>query len=204
MTDIGTLGGKNSAAYSINSNGQVAGASALTTSSSRTYAFLYSNGHMANLGSFGGWYCEGISVSNAGQVAGYGSTNNAVVYAFLYSDGGVNVIATLGGSYPQVNGMNDAGEIVGFATIGSFDRAFLYNGSGLVDLNTLIDPTSGWFLADATAINDSGQIVGFGGYAGHPEAFLLTPIPEPATLGLMAIGLTGMFLRRRRAATSPR
>ena len=32
----------------------------------------------------------------------------------------------------------------------------------MTDLNTLIDPSSGWMLEEATGINDNGWIVGYG------------------------------------------
>jgi len=57
----------------------------------------------------------------------------------------------------------------------------------MYDLNSLIDPSLGWVLQEATGINDSGQIVGYGtGPSGQTDAFLLTPTPspEPSTLCL--------------------
>ena len=49
----------------------------------------------------------------------------------------------------------------------------------MVDLNTLIDPLSGWELLDAADINDAGQITGQGLIGGEYHAYLLTPIPIP-------------------------
>jgi len=63
------------------------------------------------------------------------------------------------------------GEVVG--TSGS--RAFLWTPyAGMLDLNTLIPPDSGWTLSSATGINLSGQIVGNGTINGQQHAFLLT------------------------------
>lgn len=48
----------------------------------------------------------------------------------------------------------------------------------MVDLNTLIDPLSGWDLHLGMGINDAGQITGTGVLGGVDHAFLLTPVPE--------------------------
>jgi probable HAF family extracellular repeat protein len=70
----------------------------------------------------------------------------------------------------------------------------------MYDLNNLISPNSGWTLTKATAINASGDIVGYGvDPNGGTEAFLLTPAPEPAALGLFALGAVGLLLKPRRA-----
>lgn len=48
------------------------------------------------------------------------------------------------------------------------------------DLNTLSNPGSGLYLADAHAINDKGWIVGYGELAdGHTRAYLAIPEAEP-------------------------
>ena len=49
----------------------------------------------------------------------------------------------------------------------------------MVDLNTLIDPLSGWVLSDAADINDAGQITGQGLIGGQYHAYLLTPVQIP-------------------------
>src|SRR5438552_16214875 len=56
VTDLGTLGGTYSYAYGINNAGQVAGGSATPTQSGGVFqtAFLWSGGHMINLGTLGG------------------------------------------------------------------------------------------------------------------------------------------------------
>jgi hypothetical protein len=57
------------------------------------------------------------------------------------------------------------------------------------DLNSLLEPNSGWILRDAQGINEKGQIVGFGEFEGESRAYLLTPVPEPSTLFITSLGL---------------
>jgi hypothetical protein len=45
----------------------------------------------------------------------------------------------------------------------------------LVDLNALIDPSSGWVLETAKDVNNHGAIVGRGTHDGQTHAYLLTP-----------------------------
>ena len=66
------------------------------------------------------------------------------------------------------------------------------------DLNSLTTnlPT-GFVLTNATGINSLGDIVGYGtNSAGQQEAFLLTPVPEPGALTLLALGGLGLLLKR--------
>jgi probable HAF family extracellular repeat protein len=78
----------------------------------------------------------------------------------------------------------------------------------MFDLNDLIPAGSGFTLISANGINDAGQITGNGiTAAGATHAFLLTPVPEPASLTLAGIGLAALlgygWLRRRGAAPAP-
>ena len=86
-------------------------------------------------------------------------------------------LGTLAGySNSRAFAINDNGHVVGYARNGTDYRAILDNGAYVVDLNTLIDPKSGWFLEAAYGINDSDQIVGTGvDSAGRIRAYLLTP-----------------------------
>ena len=73
-------------------------------------------------------------------------------------------------------GINAGGQIVGYSEAsGGTRRAFLYvAGSGMVDLNTRIDPNDGWELLQASGINAAGQIVGMGRHHGQFRGFRLT------------------------------
>ena len=86
-------------------------------------------------------------------------------------------LGTLGGQNSGANGINNHNWVVGWSDPagGGAIRAFLYNGSTIIDLNTRLVNGAGWVLSDATAINDNDQIVGNGFYKGQPRAFLLLP-----------------------------
>jgi hypothetical protein len=89
--------------------------------------------------------------------------------------------------------INDSGQIVGDYAY----HAYLFDPTGQgnnIDLNTLIDPSSGWTLMEAYCINNNGWIVGNGiNPYGVAHAYLLTP--EPATIVLLGLG--SLFVRRR-------
>lgn len=76
----------------------------------------------------------------------------------------------------------------------------------MVDLNSLIDPHSGWTLSTATAINDRGQIVVNSGTRALLLTPTLAPVPLPAALPAMAVALGGLALMRvrRRAGDGPK
>lgn len=132
-----------------------------------------------------------------GQVGGVGIAPQAILWS---SDGSSLELNEFPNSYGSgiggVNSINSQGQVVGIALTldGIAEHAFLWipGGRGMVDLNDLIDPASGWRLEQATGINDVDQIIGFGIFDGSERGFLLTPVspvPLPPALPLIASGL---------------
>lgn len=208
LHDLGTLGGANSYGGQINASGQTTGFS--DTAGGQRDAFLWTpttpngaSGTMIDLGTLGGTYSQGFGINASGQVAGVSSTTGGSFHAFLY-DGTLHDLGTLGGNESNAQGINASGQVTGWAsTTGDVtNHAFLYDmAHGMVDLNSLIAPLSGWELTNGIAINDAGQIAGFGMLDGETHAFLLTPtVPEPSSLVLAGLGVAtvaGWGWRRR-------
>jgi hypothetical protein len=77
-------------------------------------------------------------------------------------------------------------------------RAYFWEGGQYYDITERIDPDAEWILEDARFINDAGQIYGWGrGSTGGHASIILTPVPEPATLGMLTLGGLAILKRRR-------
>lgn len=99
--------------------------------------------------------------------------------AFRWSGGAVADLAGAGCLDSIAFDINRHGQATGYclsAAAGGLPgpRAVLFQGSAVLDLNSLIPPNSGWVLTHGQAINDLGQIVCLGSRDGV-RAVLLTP-----------------------------
>lgn len=198
---------KHNEARSINDSGQVVGTTRLPNLTYQASAFAAGNATLLGPYPSGVHGSFALGINNEGQVVGYDGAYPGIQTSSgrpFVSDSttGFAYMATLGGTDGYALAISDAGLIVGSSdTAGGDLRATIWSDTPQhtpTDLNTLIPADSGWaYLAQAYGINDSGQIVGYGRLAGSnfDRAFLLTPVPEPATLTLLALG--GLVLLRR-------
>jgi RHS repeat-associated protein len=125
--------------------------------------------------------------TNGTQIVGSGQTGNGLTRGFVLVPGDgspgsarVTQIAMMSKFLNDANrtvsprAINSFGEVVGTVTdySGIHDlNAFIWvEGTGIVDLNDLIDPASGWVLSGAYAINDKHEVVGMGWLNGEPRA----------------------------------
>jgi probable HAF family extracellular repeat protein len=159
------------------------------------------SGTVVSLGHLSGFETNANAINNSGQVTGEALPFSAQFHAFFY-DGTMHDVGTLAGGFSNGWAINNSGQITGEAsTADGTSVAFLYTSSGgMVDLNTLIDPASGWHLNIGRGINDAGQITGYG-YVGDDQflhGFLLTPVPEPVGGMFILISAIPLLWRARR------
>jgi probable HAF family extracellular repeat protein len=196
VTDLGTLGGPNSAGYGINSSGVVTGW-ADPNIGGTAYAFTWTApGPMQSLGTLpGASASHGYSINDSSWVCGESGGE-----AFLYTpQTGIHDLGDLPGGESNSStaySLNNAGVVVGGAmTIGgSYSHAFIWDATnGMRDLNKMIvNPPAGWTPTAAIAISQNGLIAGIGFAnistsppSGAEHAFVLNggtlgQIPSPA------------------------
>jgi hypothetical protein len=196
-----------SSAGSINNNGQV-----VITQGTRS--FVLTGNQLAPIAISDpsvSAYFGGI-INDNGQVAGTAYFTNGTAEGFIWDAGQMQMAPSLDSSIPSITsfgGINRAGVTVGFwePVASGQATAIMWSGTGNpIDLNSLIDPNSGWHLYNAIEINDDGDIVGNGLLNGEAEGFLLTPTgispastptPEPTTAILLLLAAP-LLLRRHR------
>jgi probable HAF family extracellular repeat protein len=165
VRDLGTLGGRESWATSVNTAGMVVGASRPVPGSAPTHAFLWQDGEMADLGTLGGTFSTAVAINGRGQVIGMSGTRSHELHAFIWDNGQMRDLGTLGessASRPTAPvAINERGEVAGTSYVreqdgsGGATHAFLWRAGEMTDLGTL-----GGKWSVATALNDRGEVVG--------------------------------------------
>ncbi|SFH44412.1 PEP-CTERM protein-sorting domain-containing protein [Nitrosospira sp. Nsp14] len=123
---------------------------------------------------------------------GFGTNASAQVGLSYLVDLNSKTATELGmGGDNSVSGINDAGQVVGDSrTAGGIFHAFITgpNGTGMMDLNSLVDLPGGVVLTSASAINNAGQVIAIGA---------IIPEPEIYALFLAGLGLVGFIAGRK-------
>lgn len=197
--------------YGINNSGVISGMRR-NGSNLLVPSVWYSSEVYSDLGTFGGIANGSAAVNGSGEginekghVVGFtrnAENTNYDAFVWYGTDSIQNLNALQADYSPQsyAISINENDQIIGF--FGSFGEedyhAFIWDSiNGMRDLNSLLPEGSGWScLRIARGINDYGQIVGEGYINGQARAFLMTPIPEPATSSLFVFGVIILFQRK--------
>lgn len=157
MKDLGTLGGTHSEGYAINAGGEISGYAQTGT---EDHAFVFAADTMTDIGALLGNALPnsyGLSINDAGQVAGIAYNSGfAAAHAFFYDGENAVNIGTLGGVRASALALNNAGQVAGYADLtNGLEHAFRYANGVMTDLGTL-----GGNYSYAIGINNSNVVVG--------------------------------------------
>jgi probable HAF family extracellular repeat protein len=214
FTDLRSLGGGYSQAFSINNAGQVTGNS--TTFDNLEHATKWNGATPTDLGTLAhSTHSISYGINDSGQIAGGSWTSGDVIKPWqgprqldmrIFGDsryiGGDKVqnstlwngttptnLGTLGGSDSIARGINNSGQVAGYSyTSGNTAaHATIWNGTTPTDLGTL-----GGTLSAAYSINNSGQVAGYSDTLG--DIFYHATIWNGATpTDLGTLGLRGGY-----------
>ncbi|MDN4061226.1 hypothetical protein QPK31_23685 [Massilia sp. YIM B02769] len=206
ITQLGNLGtGDVGLAWDINDHGKIVGESSLSPELHAPFhPFLYKNGRLIDLGTLADRENNSARViNNAGRIAGYSEADGGGLHAFVYENGVMTDVGSFGGLNLDVSDINERGAFVGSASTWDGPTVgYISFGGELIDLNTLIDPASGWVISGASGINDLGQIVASACRdfeCGSVRLDLVSAVPEPAMALMLLPGVVAVVgVRRRR------
>ncbi|WBS01303.1 PEP-CTERM sorting domain-containing protein [Pseudoduganella sp. SL102] len=190
MRDIGTLGGAQSSILDVADTGEILGSA--QTESGEWHKFLYKDGVMTDIHDWGG-NLSGLGANGELYGTSYDSTRNQwslELYNSAWSPAGewnYNLAIPSDMSNGYMVGTNNYGTGTMLATA-----------DGYWSLDSFTEGQ--WTFLDAHGVNDSGQILAYGCSwdSGSCATVLLSPVPEPATYGMLAAGLGVVALARRR------
>src|SRR5262245_18243410 len=175
VIDLGTFGGTESHAFSINEAGQVAGFA--TTADELPLAFRWDDGHLTELGTLGGLVAIGLGIDDRGRVVGTANTTDPDTvnggqqnHAFLGDRGVKRDLGTVPGTInSDAWAVNSRGQVAGWsynlppddvdpATHPFNSHPFIWQGGMMNELAMPAGMTNGF----AGAINAAGLIAGNG------------------------------------------
>lgn len=149
----------------------------------KQHAFLWDTTQMIDLHTTSliqGSSSQAFDLNRFGYVAGSADHQGGLFdkqTATIWNPNGSGLdLGTLGGDQSVAYAINDLGIACGFSYTTQGDpHAFLWKNGGMIDMNALIDPLSGWVLVTARDIDEFGRVVGDGEYKGSARPFVALP-----------------------------
>jgi len=172
-------------AYDINNNGVIVGG--IGTIYADQHAHKWVDGVAVDLDPehWMGEHHSALALNDAGTIVGR-DDESRIAHDWTQT-------LSLPGTEASALGLNEFNDVVGVSN----GLAVLWQDGVRHELQDLLETWQemGTYSV-AEDINDSGQIVGWYN-DGSDHAFMLTPVPEPATVGLLMAGAWAMLRRRR-------
>lgn len=203
IVDIGATA-INGLAYDLSDSGLAVGLADLGQGHNNAVWFDYANGRVVDLSGPGGGEAAALSINESGIAVGTASgPGGQRATLFDLAAGTALDLGVLSGfNASNAYSINNAGQVVGVSRVGLTTRPFIWDAThGMRDLISLLP--AGITLTNVSAINNAGQILGDSCIGSTCTVVLLTPVPEPAPWALLAAGVVGMSLVRRRSRQHP-
>jgi probable HAF family extracellular repeat protein len=173
MQDLGTLGGPDADMAEMNARGQIAGDSYTNNTPNSTGVgglcppsgvpttdpYLWTDGHMRDLGTLGGTASLTNWLNDRGEVVGQDYlAGNQACHPFLWDGRRLRDLGTFGGDQGDANYINDAGVVVGWALLPGDNtaHAFQWRNGVMTDLTGSSTPA----CTVADRVNSRDQVVG--------------------------------------------
>ncbi len=177
MEFLGSLGGTQGQANSINDEGEVVGYSEDSSLVSRGFFWSQEVG-MQGLGLLpeSAW-CNASDINNSSEVVGTcrGMMSDHWMPFYWTAKAGMTPLGNSGGEGIAV-AINDLGEVVGAIKTDTGYKALLVSSDGQwIDMNLLLPDTSEWFLEFGHDINIAGEVIGMGRRDGELRGVLIVP-----------------------------
>jgi probable HAF family extracellular repeat protein len=159
----------------MNDKGAAVGKS-LIANNSQYHPYVYEDGVMKDLGTFGGRFGVALGINNHGEVVGaaYDAANQ--IRAFIYDGAAIRPLFPDVSTQSQAIAINDRGTVIGFFE--GAGSAFVYDRGVVTMLDQIPEVRAGgWSWLVPTAINDRGWITGYArrGTSHSDVAFVLMP-----------------------------
>lgn len=166
ITDLGTLGGDESAAAAISANGLIVAGRSSASAGADNHACIWVNGTIRDLGTLGGSGSSARGLSADGSVAvGWAQDGSGQFRAFRWTEaGGMVDLGTLGGSSSMAFAVSaDGSVVVGQSQpLAGSSHAFCWSGGTMLDLGTLGGAGSAAYgvSADGSVAVGNSQLAG--------------------------------------------